>query len=53
MRCDVSSGDCQRLTVQSDEAPSGDAVVWSPDGKQIAYMREVNGWRQLFKVAAE
>ncbi|MEC4256670.1 DUF3748 domain-containing protein, partial [Escherichia coli] len=45
MRCDVSSGDCQRLTVQSDEAPSGDAVVWSPDGKQIAYMREVNGWR--------
>lgn len=53
MRCDVSSGECQRLTVQSDEAPSGDAVVWSPDGKQIAYMREVNGWRQLFKVAAE
>lgn len=53
MRCDVSSGDCQRLTVQRDEAPSGDAVVWSPDGKQIAYMREVNGWRQLFKVAAE
>ncbi|WP_243079791.1 DUF3748 domain-containing protein [Pantoea sp. MQR6] len=53
MRCDVSSGDCQRLTVQSDEAPSGDAVVWSPDGKQIAYMREVNGWRQLFRVAAE
>ena len=53
MRCDVSSGDCQRLTIQRDEAPSGDAVVWSPDGKQIAYMREVNGWRQLFKVAAE
>ena len=53
MRCDVASGECQRLTVQSDEAPSGDAVVWSPDGKQIAYMREVNGWRQLFKVAAE
>jgi len=27
-------------------------VVWSPDGTQIAYMREVNGWRQLFTVAA-
>ncbi|MBE5254337.1 MAG: DUF3748 domain-containing protein [Enterobacterales bacterium endosymbiont of Blomia tropicalis] len=52
MRCEMASGDCRRLTDRSNEAPSGDAVVWSPDGKQIAYMREVNGWRQLFMVAA-
>lgn len=52
MRCDVESGACQRLTRRTEEAPSGDAVVWSPDGTQIAYMREVNGWRQLFTVAA-
>jgi len=53
MRCDVESGECQRLTRRTDDAPSGDAVVWSPDGTQIAYMREVEGWRQLFTVAAE
>jgi len=52
MRCDVSSGDCQRLTHRTEAAPSGDAVVWSPDGTLIAFMREVDGWRQLFTVAA-
>ncbi|MCZ4059702.1 DUF3748 domain-containing protein [Pantoea sp. LMR881] len=52
MRCDMASGMCQRLTDRRDEAPSGDAVVYSPDGKQIAFMREVNGWRQLFTVTA-
>jgi hypothetical protein len=52
MHCDVVSGNCQRLTDPGRGAPSGDAVVWSPDGRQIAYMRDVNGWRQLFTVAA-
>ncbi|HAI07423.1 MAG TPA: biopolymer transporter Tol, partial [Pantoea sp.] len=52
MRCEVISGACQRLTDRTEQPPSGDAVVWSPDGSQIAYMREVNGWRQLFTVAA-
>jgi Tol biopolymer transport system component len=51
MRCHVVTGECERLTVRSSEAPSGDAVVWSPDGKQIAFMREIEGWRQLFTVA--
>lgn len=52
MRCDVATGHCTRLTKRSELPPSGDAVVWSPDGKQIAYMREIEGWRQLFCVSA-
>ncbi len=52
MVCDVASGQCQRLTERSANAPSGDAVVWSPDGEKIAYMRDVAGWRQLFYVNA-
>lgn len=50
MSCEMERGDCQRLTERSDAPPSGDAVVWSPDGNQIAYMREVAGWRQIFTV---
>ena len=52
MRCDIESGVCQPLTDRSDQPPSGDAVVWSPDGQMIAFMREVDGWRQLFTVSA-
>lgn len=52
MRCEWTSGKCTRLTPRSKLPPSGDAVVWSPDGQKIAYMREVNGWRQLFCVSA-
>jgi len=52
MRCDISSGACQPLTARSEQPPSGDAVVWSPDGEKIAFMREVDGWRQLFTVLA-
>ncbi|WP_409519142.1 TolB family protein, partial [Pantoea sp. CTOTU49201] len=52
MRCEMATGKCTRLTPRSGQAPSGDAVVWSPDGEKIAYMREVDGWRQLFCVSA-
>lgn len=51
MLCRMATGECQRLTVRHSETPSGEAVVWSPDGKQIAFMREKEGWRQLFTVA--
>ncbi len=50
MICDIRSGHCRRLTIRTTRAPSGDAVVWSPDGLKIAYMRDINGWRQLFMV---
>ncbi|VTR57971.1 Uncharacterised protein [Serratia fonticola] len=29
----------------------GDAVVFSPDGKQVAFMREVAGFNQIFVAA--
>ena len=52
MRCEINSGECLPLTARSEQPPSGDAVVWSPDGNQIAFMRDVDGWRQLFTVSA-
>ncbi|KOC88349.1 DUF3748 domain-containing protein [Winslowiella iniecta] len=51
MLCEVVSGKMQRLTSRSDSAPSGDAVVISPDGQQVAYMRDINGYRQIFTAA--
>lgn len=50
MQCDIHSGDCQRLTPRTETPPNGDAVVWSPDGKSLAYSRRVAGWNQLFTV---
>ncbi|MEH2922000.1 DUF3748 domain-containing protein [Samsonia erythrinae] len=52
MLCDAQNGELVRLTPRTDRAPSGDAVVFSPDGKHIAYMREIDGFNQLFVVAA-
>lgn len=46
----LSNNDCERLTRRSAQPPVADAVVWSPDGRQIAFMREMEGWRQLFAV---
>ena len=50
MAYDLSRNACRRLTERSAQPPGADAVVWSPDGRQIAFMREVDGWRQLFTV---
>ncbi|WP_075182419.1 DUF3748 domain-containing protein [Pantoea sp. 1.19] len=52
MQCDSRSGACIRLTERTALPPCADAVVFSPDGRWIAYMREVAGFRQLFTVAA-
>lgn len=51
MLCEAKSGELVRLTARTDSAPSADAVVFSPDGKHIAYMREIDGFNQLFVVA--
>lgn len=48
MLCEVASGHLQRLTQRSAQPPSGDAVVFSPDGKMIAFMRDVAGFSQIF-----
>jgi len=46
--CDAQYGDITFLSADHANPPSADAVVFSPDGKQIAWMEEVNGFRQLW-----
>lgn len=46
--CDALSGEITFLTADHANSPSADAVVFSPDGKQIAWMEEVEGFRQLW-----
>lgn len=46
--CDANNGEITPLTQPGGSAPSADAVVFSPDGKHIAWMQDVEGFRQLF-----
>lgn len=46
--CDAKSGAVSYLTTGSANPPSADAVVFSPDGHQIAWMEDVAGFRQLW-----
>ncbi|MCT4700634.1 DUF3748 domain-containing protein [Enterobacteriaceae bacterium H20N1] len=46
--CDAQSGEITPLTQPGRDAPSADAIVFSPDGKYIAWMQDVNGFRQIF-----
>ncbi|MCZ3385217.1 DUF3748 domain-containing protein [Kosakonia sp. SOY2] len=46
--CDAQHGDITFLSADHANPPSADAVVFSPDGKQIAWMEEVDGFRQLW-----
>jgi hypothetical protein len=46
--CDADSGAITPLTETLAVPPSADAVVFSPDGRHIAWMQEVEGFRQLF-----
>lgn len=48
MTLDVASGEMRRLTQRTDTAPSGDAVVFSPDGTKVAYMRQCGEFTQIF-----
>ncbi|OAT30948.1 DUF3748 domain-containing protein [Proteus myxofaciens] len=50
MLCHANTGELTRLTQKTQLAPSGDAVVFSPDNKSIAFMRDIEGYRQLFIV---
>lgn len=47
-RCDAQTGKVLFLTSDHGNPPSADAVVFSPDGKLIAWMEEVDGFRQLW-----
>lgn len=46
--CDAVTGSVFALTEHHDAPPSADAVVFSPDGAMIAWMQEVDGFRQLW-----
>ena len=48
MLCDTGSGKMRRLTARTTEAPLADAVVCSPDGLHVAYLRNVAGFQQIF-----
>jgi len=49
--CDAQSGEITFLTAGHENPPSADAIVFSPDGKQVAWMEEVDGYRQLWITA--
>ncbi|HAU5595088.1 TPA: DUF3748 domain-containing protein [Citrobacter amalonaticus] len=46
--CDARSGEITFLTQNHGTPPSGDAVVFSPDGQFVAWMEDVDGFRQLW-----
>ena len=44
----ATDGEVRFLTQKGESAPSADAVVFSPDGEQIAWMQDTAGFRQLW-----
>jgi len=46
--CDAQTGEVTFLTSGHASAPSADAIVFSPDGRLIAWMEETEGFRQLW-----
>ncbi len=48
MLCDVHDGRLTRMTSRTEQPPRAEAVVISPDGARVAYMRDVDGWTQIF-----
>lgn len=46
--CDAQTGDIDFLTDRHGNPPSADAVVFSPDGRRVAWMEDVEGFRQLW-----
>lgn len=50
--CDARSGALRRITARSAVAPVADAVVFSPDGRSVAYLRDCGEFRQIFTAQA-
>jgi len=46
--CDAQTGEIEFLTTSHGNPPSADAIVFSPDGRQVAWMEDVDGFRQLW-----
>ncbi|MBU9835906.1 DUF3748 domain-containing protein [Rahnella aquatilis] len=53
MRLDVKSGEMQRLTQRTEITPCADAVVYSPDGSKVAFMRQCGEFAQIFVTDAQ
>lgn len=47
-QCDARTGEVTFLTPERGHSPSADAVIFSPDGRSIAWMEETDGFRQLW-----
>ncbi len=47
MRLDVATGEMTRLTDRTEIAPCADAVVYSPDGSKVAFMRQCGEFAQI------
>jgi Tol biopolymer transport system component len=47
---DAETGKTRRLTKRTSDAPLALACVFSPDGKQIAFLRHLSGSNQLYTV---
>ena len=50
MYCHVVTGAIQKLTQRTELAPVVDAVVFSPNNELIAFMRDIDGFRQIYTV---
>lgn len=48
MVCSLETGNLTRITSRSAVAPLADAVVISPDGLHVAFLRECDGYQQIF-----
>ena len=46
--CDAQTGEIDFLTERHGNPPSADAVVFSTDGRRVAWMEDVEGFRQLW-----
>jgi len=52
MVLELESAEMRRLTPRTDVAPCAEAVVFSPDGHSVAYMRNITGFAQIFVAQA-
>ncbi|HGN9373168.1 TPA: DUF3748 domain-containing protein [Citrobacter pasteurii] len=46
--CDARTGEIEFLTTSHGNPPSAEAIVFSPDGRQVAWMEDVDGFRQIW-----
>lgn len=46
--CCVETGVCRAITAHSEARISGDAVVFSPDNRQVAFLRNTDGRQQIW-----